>query len=34
MNDDNLPPEEADKLLQELLDEHGFDTSTDDLDEP
>lgn len=34
MDNDQLSKEEADKLLRELRDEHDFDTSTDDQDEP
>ena len=34
MDDEILSREEAVKKIQELLSEHEFDTSTDDLDEP
>lgn len=34
MDDEHLSKEEAFKKIQELLDEHGFDTSMDDQDEP
>ncbi len=34
MDDDHLSIEEAENKIQELLSEHEFDKSKDDLDEP
>lgn len=34
MNDENLSNEEALNVVSQLRDEHSFDTSTDDQDEP
>lgn len=34
MSDDKLPKEEAIEVIEELREEHSFDTSTDDQDEP
>lgn len=34
MNDEQLSPDEAFELLQKIRNEHDFDTSTDDQDEP
>lgn len=34
MNEEHLSKEEASKKIQELLEEHSFDTYTGDQDEP